>query len=139
MKAQPIHWSAAHELGVALMDHTHREFVDLYNALAAALDGNFLAHFDALLAHTDAHFAQEDVWMAESGFPPTPIHRAEHERVLAMLRQVRQRVAAGDLAAGREAIAQIPHWFDQHAATMDAALANWMHRMGYEPAAAAAT
>lgn len=134
-----IVWSAAHELGVGPMDDTHREFVDLYNALALADDAGFPGCFDALLAHTDAHFARENLWMGESGFPPTVIHRGEHERVMAALRQVRERVAGGEVAAGREAIAQIPDWFDQHAATMDAALANWMRRMGYEPAVAIAS
>jgi hemerythrin-like metal-binding protein len=139
MTPKAIVWSAAHELGVVPMDDTHREFVDLYNVLATADDAGFLGRFDALLAHTDAHFAQENLWMGESGFPPTAIHRGEHERVLAALRQVRGRVVRGEIAAGRDAIAQIPEWFDQHAATMDAALANWMRRMGYEPAATAAS
>lgn len=138
MSPKTIVWSAAHELGVVPMDDTHREFVELYNTLATAPDGSFLACFDALLTHTDAHFAQENAWMAETGFPPTVIHMGEHEQVLAALRQVRERVAGGDLAAGREAVARIPDWFDQHAATMDAALANWMRRMGYVPVAAAA-
>jgi hemerythrin-like metal-binding protein len=138
MAVKTIRWSAAHELGVVPMDDTHREFVEIYNAVATAGDGSFLARLDALLAHTDAHFAQENVWMAESGFPPTAIHKGEHERVLAALRQVRRRVAEGDIAAGRDAIAQVPDWFDQHAATMDAALANWMSRVGYQPVAAEA-
>lgn len=126
-------WSAAHELGLAPMDHTHREFVELYNGLAAATDDSFLSQLDALVAHTDDHFAQENRWMAESGFPPLAIHRGEHERVLASLRSVREQAAAGELAGGRAAVAQLPEWFERHAATMDTALAAWMRGTGYLP------
>ena len=126
-----IIWSAAHELGVQAMDRTHQEFVELYNGLAGAGDRDFAARFDALLDHTVAHFAQEDRWMVASGFPPTAIHRGEHERVLAQMRDLQQRVAAGDVAAGRQVVDTLPAWFDEHAATMDAALANWMRRVGY--------
>lgn len=126
-----IIWSAAHELGVPAMDRTHREFVELYNGLAGASDRDFAVRFDALVDHTVAHFAQEDRWMEASGFPPTAIHRSEHDRVLALMRGLQQRVAAGEVTAGRPVVDTLPAWFDQHAATMDAALANWMRRVGY--------
>lgn len=132
-----IDWTPAHELGLAAMDETHREFVALYNACAAAADGELLPAFERLLEHTVAHFDQEDRWMAASGFPPTAIHRGEHEQVLAAWRAALDRLRRGDTAPWRALAAQVPAWFDQHAATMDAALANWMRRVGYVPGAAA--
>jgi hemerythrin len=83
--------------------------------------------------HTVAHFEQENRWMAASGFPPTTIHRGEHERLLEAWRAAFGRAQAGDLGPCRQLAAQVPDWFDQHAATMDAALANWMRRVGYVP------
>lgn len=130
-----IIWSAAHELGIPAMDRTHQEFVELYNGVAGAGDRDLAARFDALVDHTVAHFAQEDRWMVASGFPPTAIHRAEHDRLLEQMRVLQRRVAAGDTAAGRPIIDALPGWFDQHAATMDAALANWIRRTGYRAVA----
>lgn len=128
-----ITWSAALELGLPRMDATHREFVDLCNALAAAGDqAAFLMALDTLIAHTDAHFAQENRWMAGCGFPPIRIHMGEHERVLGLLRDTRERVAAGDLETGRRSIDELPDWFRGHAATMDAALAYHIRATGYD-------
>jgi hemerythrin len=51
-------------------------------------------------------------------------HRGEHRRVLAELRTLGQRAAAGRLALGRAYVRErLPDWFALHAATMDSALA----------------
>ena len=75
-------WSSDYELGLAPMDETHREFVDLVNRITEAGDAGLLAGLDELILHTVEHFAQEDRWMRESGFPPVHCHQTEHERVL---------------------------------------------------------
>ena len=136
-----IEWSAAHEIGLVPMDRMHREFVDLYNNLVHADSADFLDRFNDLIQHTLAHFDRENTWMERSGFPPSVIHRGEHERVLRLMHAARDRIATGDVEFGREFGAQLPAWFEQHAATMDAALAMHMRRARFEPdddAAAAA-
>ena len=112
-----IEWSAAHEIGLMPMDRTHREFADLYNALTSAASADFLSRFNDLISHTVTHFEQENAWMEGSGFPPIAIHRGEHDRVLRLMRAARERIAAGDVESGREFGAQLPAWFEQHAAT----------------------
>ncbi|WP_295885005.1 hemerythrin domain-containing protein [uncultured Thiohalocapsa sp.] len=111
-------------LGLEEMDRTHLELIDLVNRLAAVDDAGFPALFDALLAHTEAHFAQEEQWMTASAFPALHEHRGEHRRVLADLRNLGQRAASGRPALARAYVReQLPHWFALHAATMDSALA----------------
>ena len=125
---------ALYRLGVEEMDHTHREFVDLANRLHGAPDEDFAALFDELIAHSEAHFANENRLMEESGFPPIGIHRGEHERVLGVLRLIRERLGAGELALARDFVTrEIPEWFSQHAASMDTALA--LHLQGRFPLA----
>ena len=41
---------------------------------------------------------------------------------------VRERVAAGDVAVGRQLVDALAEWFPQHAATMDRMLAGWLAR-----------
>lgn len=119
-----IIWSKQFELGLPAMDATHREFVELVGRLDGTPDGeSFLAGLDALIAHTRAHFEQENAWMRQCGFPPIEVHMGEHARVLALLDAGRARVAAGDADAGRSLLGELPSWFAGHAATMDAALA----------------
>lgn len=125
-----IEWDARFENGLERMDRTHREFVDLYNALASASAEDFLPALDAFAQHTEEHFAQENRWMEAVDFPGC--HRAEHERVLAVLRDIRTRVARGDLFLGRRLVEELPAWFDNHTNGMDAALAFHLNTVGYD-------
>jgi len=114
----------AYLLGVADMDQTHREFVDLLNQLDRASTEEFVQLFAQLLAHTQAHFAVEQQWMETCAFPAIREHNSEHERVLGELNRFNQRVAAGKVAMGRAYVReQLPGWFALHAQTMDSALA----------------
>lgn len=133
-----MQWSAAYELGITPMDETHREFVEQVAALAAAADGELAGLLDELIVHTVAHFEQEKRWMEASGFPPIHCHTGEHERVLEVLRDVRNKVGAGDLALGRTLVKELPAWFDNHASTMDAALAFFLKETGGPAEATAA-
>ncbi len=127
-----LDWSPDFELGVPAMDETHREFVDLLNALADAPDAELLARLDDFVAHTDAHFAQENAWMAEIRFPPIHCHKGEHDNVLGVMREVRERVAGGQLELARVLARELPEWFRLHAATMDAALAQVIRAAGFQ-------
>jgi hemerythrin len=132
-----IVWGKQYELGIAPMDGTHREFVERVNRLAAASGGAaYLDGLDELIAHTRAHFEQENDWMRRCGFPPIEVHMGEHARVLALFAEVRGRVAEGDEEAGRRLVDELTAWFSDHAATMDAALAWHMKASGCEALAA---
>lgn len=111
-------------LGVADMDETHREFVDLVNRLESASSTTFPALFEELLKHTREHFKSEEALMEQSGFPAIREHKAEHQRVLGELTRFAGKATSGSLAFGRAYVReQLPPWFDLHAKTMDSALA----------------
>ena len=95
-------WLSEFELGNAVMDETHHEFVELLDGLIRASD--------------------ED-------FPPMHCHQAQHDNVLAAVRDVRERVACGDIIIGRYLAEQIAEWFPSHADMMDRALARWIDFM----------
>lgn len=120
-----------HVLGLQAMDDIHYEFMRLLAALDDAPDAGQLPVLDALLAHTEAHFAQEDVWMEACDFPPMHCHRGEHERVLEVLREVRRLAAAGDHGIVRTLVRELPLWFEHHASTMDTMLAEHIAATGY--------
>lgn len=125
-----MQWVEQFELGLDKMDDTHREFVTLYNEVAAAAPEQFLARLDAFISHTQAHFDQENRWMEQVGFPGC--HRAEHDRVLVVMRDVRDRVARGDGFLGRRLMEELPAWFDGHVNGMDAALAFHLDSIGFD-------
>lgn len=115
------------------MDDTHREFVEQLNRVGAAADAGVLAALDDFIAHTETHFAQEERWMETLEFPPRGCHQGEHAKILETAREVRKRVAAGDVRLGRTLAEALAEWFPQHATSMDAILAMYMTQAGYQP------
>lgn len=122
-------WNEQLTLGVADMDATHREFVDLADALLAAPDEGFPALFEMLREHTRKHFEHEGKLMKACRFPAIGEHNSEHLRVLGELAQMARGVAAGRLGMAREYARNLPGWFSTHLATMDAALAACLKKM----------
>lgn len=129
-----IEWDDRFELGVARMDASHQEFIRLLARLGSAAEQEFPDMFARLLEHTEEHFAAEERWMLESGFPPIMVHRQEHEYVLQLLRESLDRIQAGSGASGRTLVKELLAWFEQHAASMDMALARHIEATGYRAA-----
>ena len=115
---------SCYQLGVASMDDTHREFLDLVNKLAKAEKEPFILLFKLLVEHTEAHFSSELSLMEEFNFPATQIHDNEHQRVLEELKSVENQVVVGSITLGRTYVTEdLQNWFDHHTMTMDTALA----------------
>lgn len=119
-------WSDSYLLGYAPMDDTHREFVDLLHGLLNCADGELAARLEAFARHTEAHFADEDGWMARTDFPPRECHADEHAAVLKSVHEVLEVVKQGNVAEGRRLAAALADWFPGHAFHLDSALAHWM-------------
>ena len=128
-----VEWSDALVLGVGRMDDTHREFVDQLNALYESPDEEFLAMYDEFLGHTVQHFGQENDWMAKIDFPPAHCHTGEHENVLNLMRDIRERIVGGDIPIGRVLVRELGPWFTNHAGGMDTMLAYFIKATGFTP------
>lgn len=124
-------------LGVESMDQTHREFAELVDRLEAAEAAEFPELFRELARHTAAHFQAEERLMCECGFPAIAEHKGEHERILGLTMQMLSALGRGRSALARAFVTeQLPSWFEQHAATMDSALAARIKIQALGPAAA---
>lgn len=121
-------------LPVAFMNDDHDHAAEQIETMLAALSGYpverqpLVAACRDFLEHNRAHFAREEAAMQASGFPPYPVHRAEHERALAWLEQLVAGLEAGlDPEAARTAVTRdIPAWLVQHIETMDRVTATWI-------------
>lgn len=133
-----IEWTDALSLGVKQMDATHREFVDLLNALGDAPDAELVKQFDLFYAHTVAHFEHEERWMAAIDFPATHCHAAEHAGVLEIMREVRGYLLDEQFHVGRVLASELAIWFQGHAATMDTLLAQFIRAKQFDPDASVA-
>ena len=118
------------QLGVPEMDQTHEVFVQHIALVETAGDADVLARLDDLITHTEEHFAQEKSWMESMNFPQIGCHSVEHDGVLMVVREARRYVEEGKPEVGRVLARELGEWFKQHAATMDAMLANAMLNQG---------
>lgn len=114
------------QVALAFMNHDHAEFIELREQLLAALakEGNHAevdALLDRLLEHTRTHFGEEERLMREAQFPPYPMHKGEHDRVLAeMEARVTEWKQGNDAAALHGWLDKwVGNWFVNHVSTMD--------------------
>jgi hemerythrin-like metal-binding protein len=130
-------WNEALALQQPRMDHTHREFVELLAGVEEALGlerEELVDRLAGFVAHTEAHFAQEERWMASLGFAAENCHAFQHGHVLQVLRAVEQKLAdEGDVDTVALLVKELGQWFVVHAQSMDAALAETMAERGFDP------
>lgn len=122
----PIAWDDSLLLGFTPMDEEHRQFVDLVQTLQSCDASEIARHLASFEAHAKAHFAHEDGWMQETEFPARGCHMDEHAAVLKSVAEVRELVAQGAVALGRDLANELARWFPGHADYLDSALSHWM-------------
>lgn len=124
------------ELPLAFMNTDHAEEMRLLEELGSALEAHqqggpahpVLERLALLAVHTREHFLREEQLMREVGFPPYPVHKAEHDRVLAeMDAEARRFREGGDpQRLWRYLFDVVPAWFVQHIKTMDTMTARFV-------------
>jgi hemerythrin len=122
-----LRWEDRYAVGVAAVDHEHKELIELINRLyeAAAARGTkdaIINFFGDLLKAISSHFALEESLMRGRGYDQLIPHKGDHERLLDELRdimedfEVCERIDA-DLLAHR-----LDAWFSRHFESHDARL-----------------
>lgn len=116
-------------IAVDEMQHTHEEEISMLNeidALATLYENDKTKHealeekLDAYVQHVKDHFANEERLMRLYAFPPYPMHKAEHDRVLDELDDVLIRWKQhGDMNAIISYLRQSVDWIINHISTMD--------------------
>lgn len=125
------------QVALDFMNRDHAEFVALRGQLLELLSATSPdARVDKLLAelleHTRHHFAEEERLMQETRFPPYPVHKGEHDNVLAeMAARVERWKQGHDVAALREWLDRdIGDWFVNHVSSMDFVTAGYIKAQG---------
>jgi hemerythrin len=125
------------QVALDFMNRDHAEFVGLRARLLELLasappDARVDKLLAELLEHTRHHFAEEERLMQEVRFPPYPMHKGEHDNVLADMAARVERWGQGhDAAALREWLERdVGDWFVNHVSTMDFVTAGFIHAQG---------
>ena len=122
-----LHWQDNFAIGIAEVDHEHRELIGLINALHASLGpdrttARIEAFLGEVLSDISAHFALEEKVMRTRGYDAYPEHKADHERLLDDLRDIMDEPTAGAALDEAALAARLEDWFGAHFRTHDARL-----------------
>ncbi len=129
---QGLTWAPNLQTGDGRMDDTHEEFVTMLNTLLATPMRDQLPLYREFLAHTVAHFEQEERWMLATGFSADNCHASHHATILDTMRAVEEHYVGGDNNIIQRLAEALVEWFPQHAASMDAGLALHLKDVGFD-------
>lgn len=122
-----IDWKDEFSVGVASVDHEHRELIALINELhrdaeAGCSHDEVVASLGEIFAQISAHFALEEKFMRDSCYPAYAAHKADHESLLDQLRDIMDRVEDDGRYDKDRLSRELGSWFTEHFRTHDARL-----------------
>jgi len=93
-------WTDKLSVGVGVIDDDHKKLVgmvnELYDAMQAGHGKASLGRIlDGLVQYTKFHFAREEKFFAQTGYPAAVPHKQEHDALTRQVLDVQQKYAAG--------------------------------------------
>lgn len=121
-----LQWKDQYSVGIAAVDHEHRELIELINRLHDELSASRATpvsveeFFGDLLKSISSHFALEERFMRDEHYDQLAQHKADHERLLDDIRDMMDDVIGE--AEVNDLSARLDAWFSRHFETHDARL-----------------
>lgn len=123
-----LQWSDDFSVGVASIDHEHRELIGLINEICRALETESDEPIDRdellgeLFAMISAHFALEEKIMRDKRYDRFQEHKADHEKLLDELREIMDSHDDSGPSSAEKLVKALGDWFSVHFKTEDARL-----------------
>lgn len=115
-----MEWSEKLSVGVQQFDSEHKKLVgmvnDLFDAVQAGRGKDILGPIlDGLIGYTKTHFANEERYMTQHGFPALAAHKAEHDALTKQVVEVEKKFRAGATAVlSLEVMNFLKNWLVKH-------------------------
>lgn len=127
-----IHWRQELHVGIAEVDHEHRELIEEINKLHATIQEGVdhdavMKSLGEIYAQIAAHFALEEKMMRNRHYPFLLEHKQDHETLLDDLRDIMDEVEDDGSFDQVLLAGDLERWFSDHFRVHDAKL----HRSGY--------
>lgn len=122
-----IEWDEKFSVGVAAVDHEHRELIGLvnetYDKLKRPDAGITVPDFlGEIYTRISAHFALEEKLMRASRYAYLDEHKADHERLLDEIRDIMDDYEDQRVFDAEQLAQRLAAWFNGHFRTHDARL-----------------
>ncbi|MEI6471219.1 MAG: bacteriohemerythrin [Holophagaceae bacterium] len=120
-------------LGHALIDAQHASLFEAVNRLhEAMLAGDSRQQVGEILAfmriYTLEHFATEEAFMQEIGFPEMAEHKTEHDELIRQVQDLEAKHASGSITLSLTTMAFLRDWLSQHIHVEDHKLVRYLRR-----------
>jgi hemerythrin len=121
-------WSEALSVGDVQIDADHQELFALLDQLRLAVrEGQSgpapVGILSELVRCTEQHFRLEEQFMLRLGYPDLVAHKAEHDKLLAQVRELHTKVVTGGLTLSLSVFQFLYGWLARHIEIKDKALA----------------
>ncbi|MGB5630571.1 MAG: hemerythrin family protein [Woeseiaceae bacterium] len=122
-----INWRDEFSVGVAAVDHEHREMIALINELDGAMQddtsqASVVQALGEIYARISAHFALEEKIMRDARYTYFAEHKQDHEQLLDALLDVVDSVDEKGRYDRADLSRSLERWFSDHFRTHDAKL-----------------
>ena len=119
-----VTWNERYSVGIPSIDAQHRRLIDLTNELYSAfLAGEANQVLERILEgvddYTTSHFTAEEQLMRKHRFPRYAHHKAEHDKLLAHVKYLREASRTGKAMLTQEVLAFLQHWLLSHIIGID--------------------
>ncbi len=130
-----MQWREEFRIGIAEVDHEHRELIDLINELhEEAAEGDsaegIVTALGEINARIAAHFALEEKNMERLGYGAAGAHKSDHELLLDEIAGIMDDVYATGRYEAAGLSKHLAEWFGRHFRTHDAELHRWLVEQG---------
>ncbi|MBP2290441.1 bacteriohemerythrin [Azospirillum rugosum] len=115
-----MEWNDKLSVGVTQFDNEHKKLVamvnELFDAVQAGRGKDALGKIlDGLIAYTKTHFANEERYFQQLGYPDLAAHKAEHDALARQVLDVQQKYHSGATATlSMEVMNFLKNWLVKH-------------------------
>jgi hemerythrin len=126
-----IAWRDEFTIGLADVDHEHRELIAMIDALLDSIGpstgaAQIVAALGEIHARIAAHFALEEREMRHLKYIAIGEHKSDHERLLDDILDIMADVESPQGYEPEALERRLVHWFTEHFRTHDARLHRWL-------------
>ena len=114
-----LRWDPCLETGIQEIDWEHRRLLNIVNRLLEAMargrgEAAVRPVFRDLARHAEDHFAHEEKFMRDMGYPGAEEHAGEHRRMAESLARFGAALDSGDPPGASDLNALLSNWLMEH-------------------------
>jgi hemerythrin len=112
-------WKPEYSVQIASIDAQHLKLVRMINDLYEAIEAGrgkeaLIAIIQGLESYVETHFAYEEDLFARFGYPETSSHKAEHEKLVQQVRDLRAKLDWGQTVISTQVMMFLTKWLVAH-------------------------